>query len=122
MHEDDVSAHTASSLFARNDALKFGRKRNRPRHFTSTPGRRARSVTGDLVIVVTAVATNATGIMVWKYTVPTPGSAASVASVIIGIFVRVLRGWYTVKLENFPTYKKLNTVSNKLQSLQFTCD
>lgn len=93
MHEDDVSAHTASSLFARNDALKSGRKRNRPRHFTSTPGRRAGTVTSGVVIVVAAIAANATGVMVWKYTVPTPGGAAGVASVIIGIFVGVLRGW-----------------------------
>ena len=93
MHEDDVSAHAASPLFTSNDALKPGRKRNRSRHFVSTPSRRARTVTGGVVIVVTAIATYATGVMVWKYTVPSPGSAAGVAGVIIGIFVRVLRGW-----------------------------
>ena len=93
MYEDDVSSHTASSLFARNDALKSGRKRNRPRHFTSTSGRRARTVTGSVIIIVATVTANATGIMVWKYTVPTPGSATGVASIIIGIFVGVLRGW-----------------------------
>ena len=93
MHEDDVSAHAASPLFTCNDALKSGRKRNRSRYFISTPSRRTRTVTGGVIVVVTAIATNATGVMVWKYTVPTPGSAAGVASVIIGIFVRVLKGW-----------------------------
>lgn len=93
MHEDDVSAYTTTSLFARNDALEPGRKRNRPRDFTSTPGRRAGAVTGSVVIVVATIATYATGIMVWKYTIPTPGSATGVACVIIGIFVGLLRGW-----------------------------
>ena len=93
MNEDDVSSHTTSSLFARNHALKFGRQWNRPRRLNSTPGWRAGTVTSRVVIVVATIATHATGIVVGKHTVPTPGSAAGVASVIVRILVGILRGW-----------------------------
>lgn len=90
MHVDDVSTDTASSLFSRNHALKPSRQW--PRHFNSNPGRRAGAVTSRVVIVVAAITTDAAGIVVWKYTVPTPGSAASVACVIVRILVRILGG------------------------------
>ena len=86
MHEDDVGTCTASSFLTRNQALKSVRQFNRLWSISRWTG----AVTSHLVIVVTAIATNTTGVVIWKHTVPTPGGAAGVTGIIVCIFVRIL--------------------------------
>ena len=86
MHEDDVGTCTASSFLTRNQALKSVRQFNRLWSISRWTG----AVTSHLVIVVTAIATNTTGVVIWKHTVPTPGGAAGVTGIVVCIFVRIL--------------------------------
>lgn len=79
MYEDDVSTHAASPFFACNHPLELFRKFNR--------GGRAGAVTSCIIIVVAAITTHTTGVVVGYYTVPTPCGAAGVTSIVVCILV-----------------------------------